>query len=430
LRFRIDDLNSYILLSRSYLQLRMKIKDVPGDNTATAPVSSNERAFKNGLHTIFRRANLKINGQNVNDYSDYHYWKQDLEKLFMSKEARRTIGSSMGYYDNGDADHVHSTVGYGEDNVAGEKTFAFRSLLANPIDGSIAHGKEVIANIPLHYLFSFLKAYDRVMRGMSIEIELELVNDPNIIESVLAANALTGWDWAGQGANLLVKRVVPSLRVRSSLNDAISKGFALNGFSYEDVAIYRNDMGAGSQDWRISSSVSRPTRVFVAFQRKNRLDLYESPSDKFDVAGVQSTQLFINGQPIPDLRYEVNFPELNTHFDTGGVPATEQSADKRDRTRAYMNFIALSGLDESNLTSDLLSSSVSLHNWQRETPIYSFDVANNLPADTAFTGATELLLKYNSLGSTPANYNVICWVYHEKLADIKFTSTESSIVIS
>lgn len=463
LRFRIDDLNSYLVLSRSYLQLRCAVTYAAAVNSGAGPSLLQRVAIKNGLHSIFRRAVLRINGQSVNEFSDYHYNKQELESILASLETKRTLGSAMGYFDptepiqtsSGLADPTvvtaagvmgfdrklnfsgmeflsHDSTGAPGLPLAAATTAHYTSFLkrvarSTPIQDNSAAGAEVVACVPLHVLFPFLKAYDRVMRGMSIEMEFELCDQTQLIEgnAVQAAGSTFGWSQSGPSATLFVKRVVPSLRVRNELNAMITKGYSLNGFSYEDVQLYKFPItAAGQVDWRITTTVSRPTRIFVAKQLQARNTQSDHQSGCFDAEGMTAIQLFCNGQPVPDLRYEVNFPQTKAELVSGAG-----GQDRRDRMRAYLNFLEQIGQDQSSVTSDLLGNGVSYDSWVHNFPVFVFDVSRNLPQDTAFTGATELLVRFSTLAGIGAS-DMIAWVYHEKLADIKFTSTESSIVIS
>lgn len=442
LRFRIDDLNSYILLSRSYLQLSLKITKANGADLDPLDTGGHDQktAFKNGLNSIFERAVLKINGQSVNDFSQWHWHKQNLENVFQTREWKKSMGELMHYYDTTETMEVGDVgntlvlnniaadgtgqgyLGTQRDELNPATNLAYRRRVASARVSNVLTGV-----IPLHNLFPFLKAYDRVMRGMQIEIEFGVVDDALLIERPTGPQDYK-WQWVGDGAKLFVKRVVPSLRVRSSLNDAISKGFSLNGFSFEDVMVYRySQAGAlnGTNDWRISTTVSRPTRVFVAFQNNDRRDM-DGLSEFYNTNDVESVQLFINGQPIPDLKYDVEFPASVAGVNSNSLVV--DTAEHKDRLRAYMNLLALSNMDASPLTDELQNPCISRNDWLNKYPIFAFDVANNLPADTAFTGASEILVRYKA-GANEA-CDVIAWVYHEKLADIKFTSTESSIVIS
>ena len=439
LRFRIDDLNSYLLLSRSYLQLRVKVLQSDGVTNLLNGDAGYLAALKNGLHSIFRRAILRINGQSINEYSDYHYYKQDLESLMANAEWKKNMGSLLKYDDPNENLDFDPIAAANINDVANTPNFLGIQQLSDTINNVIgtldkkpcyikrvsrsANSREVVANIPLHVLFSFLKAYDRVIRGVSVEMEFELATDTIMIDGSHAGKLA----WVGQGATLFVNRVVPSMRVRNELNAMISKGYSLNGFAFEDVLVYKSPTvtdGQGQQDWRIATTVSRPTKVYVAFVQQGREATSTLTSSAYDIAGLQSVQLFVNGQPVPDLRYELNFPPTVADLYN---PAVDGLKDKRDRTRAYMDLLASVGQTTSSTTSDLMNSFMSYDNWIHNFPVICFDVSNNLPADTAFTGATELLLRYLH---TEGPVQAIAWVYHEKLADIKFTSTESSIVIS
>ena len=445
LRFRIDDLNSYLVPSRSYIQLSYRLNN----NDNVTPLDATQIAtLKNNGFGIFRRAVFRMNNQAINSYSDYNYHKADLEVLFKSNEWKHSMGSLCGVRDtlsdnDGWFNPTDALIASNEGLVY--TTQQFRKL--NPYfnkshrTGVASHGisRENTLNIPLHALFPFLSAYDRVVRGVQMEIELELADETIIIEQSTGVNAK--FSWSGRGAILFVKKVVPSLAVRNELNNAITRGFSLKGFSFEDVEVYRNSIAnnaSGSLDWRISTTISRPTKVFIAFQDAEVLTDKRKSVSYFTGCGVQEIQLFVNGQPIPDLRYEVNLsddydtPAENTDatFASGNYINLLTMPVQRDMSRAYNNLLSLTGQDMSSVSSDLNQRVMSYDDWRGKYLVYPFDVSNNLPQDTAFTGASEILVRFRLNTTYGQARHIIAWVYHEKLADINLTSTESSIVIS
>jgi len=445
LRFRVDDLNSYLVPSRAYIQLTYQLLTAANgnlDNTYSA-------TLKNGANGIFRRAILRLNNQAINNYSDYVYHKADLENVFKSKEWKRSMGSICGVRDTlSDNDRADSAeADYYDNNARGHSTEQLRRL--NPRlnkafrDGVSQHilSSHQVVNIPLHTLFPFLSAYDRVLRGVQMEVELELADDSIIIEQGVGTTDVK-FAFVDRGAIMFMKKVIPSLAVRNELNNAITRGFSLKGFSFEDVEIYRQALAntaANTNDWRISTTVSRPTKVFIAFQDAECLTEREKSVSYFTGCGLEEIQLFVNGQPIPDLRYEVKLPDdydgpgnnvSSVLVATGQYNALLGLTVERDRTRAYNNLLSLVGQDNSSVSSDLMNPAFSYRSWINKYLIYAFDVSNNLPQDTAFTGASEILVRFRLNGTYGHARNAIAWVYHEKLADINLTSTESSIVIS
>lgn len=314
--FRISDINSFWLLSRAYLLFEFNLTNV-GHGT--------ERQTVEYLGKHFDRVLLRLGDTLVEDKTKYVYRDSEVDALSWGKQYAETVGSMALYkpesFDTSDkrATNLSKALYY---KVATAGSADFATLLERLEDSPDAfdvpgtfenhnhtatRGSKTFAMLPLVHLFNFLKVYDKVMRGLDIEIELYMAPDSvRIIRSnklstgaasVAGDNAV--FNWSGPGITLMVPRVVPTPKIQAMLNMQLAKGLNVT-VPFEKSHVYRLTIPDGAQtgEWNITTATSTPTRIYLMIRAANsetdqRLRLFAR--DRL----LTRVDVFVNGEKTP-----------------------------------------------------------------------------------------------------------------------------------
>lgn len=414
LKFRIDDLTSFLLLSRSYVVLQLELQSgtaIPYGANTVGP------AFINGLDKAFKRGSMSFNGQVVDNY--HNYMREHInvmDKLEVDRDYDASVSLARGYVPEIDTPiggATDSGINLKELSAVDNKSLAYRS--ASLTGGAV---KQNVFAVPLHRLFRFCKFYDKVLRSVQIEVELELASDEEFLCHATAGygkdpTEIPKWDWHNQGAFLMVPRIVPSISVRSSLNSMLSSGFK-NNLQYTDFHTYRVLAGTERQDVRISTTISRPVKIYIGFQKQTKSGAMNENTLLYDRANIDKISVLVNGSQNPVNEYEVNMGAVGK-VDTRG-----------DRHRAYYDLIHSRGLSVSSMSDKLNFGTMGFNEWERN-PIYVFNL-NNV-TDTQFQGSSEIAVTYErAAAGANASYMYVI-VEYVKLAQISLSNTDSSVIV-
>lgn len=487
LRFRIDDMNNWINVGRSYIKLEGELVQKtaaavkPGygnvANDAALQVLGG-KALLNNSAAIFRRCTLKANGITVESSLDNKMFDVTIGDLLNNdSEYAMTYGSTHNYYHDNDQDFgdggwryqiepINSNPGGAAFNVA-ERCFKSRCHAGKPFADGLTeqrgHSRSLIVNgrkglrpsdaanwehtsfeviVPLNKVFHVLKAHDKIVRGIQWEIELEFENSNRCVAfgAVDGATAVPVFQFKNRCAELYLERVTPRIEVRNVLNNLLLNGFK-KSINYEDVQVYHTSIGSGAAngDWRIATTVSRPTKLFffAQYALRDGAPIYDSQT--FDFAGMERVSCRVNGIKYPDEDYEMKPEDNNSEVcvEGGFKPAVD--------------LLKMKGLDVSEHT-DMLNRGcfVNSNNWNSHYPIYAFDLTK-YPGDALFSGSSEIMISYKKKAATAAslnsrgvdanglltalgapgdsNVNLYAVLYHEKVVELSMSQNESSIVI-
>ena len=408
LLFRINDLYNLLALGRSFLHFQVKLAS---DAVGTVLPAGEQQAMINGFHKSFRRCNLRFNGQPID--SEHNYLRESInimEILGRDKNFDEANGSRYGYIPE-TSDYSVGFTNSGTNDPASNASYAARSSFFD--NGTVNN-----FSVPLHKFFPFLRYFDRVLKGISVEIELELAPPSEILcTRTGAATTAPVLNWHGPGATLHVERRVPSLSVRKDLEEALNKGFELNGFEYTAHSTYKQNFDGNSPggDFHVSTHVSKPLRVYVAFQNADRLTNTQLNSTLYDNCAIDRLSVMVNGSINPLEPYEPKWSN-NTSVDS-----------RSGRMRAYNDLLASQGLDVSPMSDKLNHGTISYQDWALKYPIYVIDLTN--VQDTEYTGASEIVVSFER-GANAIPFNCFVCVEHMKTANIKLNNTDPQIVVA
>lgn len=318
--FRISDINSFWLLSKAYLQLHFKIDAI--DN-ADKP----ERVTAEYAGKWLSRAILRLGDTVIEDQTQYVYRTQEIEALGWSKQYADTVGSMM-LYKSENMDDASEHV------VNGSRQVYLRTAIVNADTGAELKDKLIVnadpfdvpgtlpnhnrtmtrstnnyAMLPLVHIFQMLKVYDKVVRGLDIEIELFFADDN--IKLIRSAFKTSGDDgkpetdnthalyWQSYGVQLVVPRVVPPARIQAELNMQLAKGLNIN-CEFEKVNCYRTliPTGQNTSEWNITTATSEPTRIYL-FTRSVLSETRQRTRLRHRGVILERVDVFVNGEKMP-----------------------------------------------------------------------------------------------------------------------------------
>lgn len=474
LRFRVDDMNNWMNIGRSYVRLEGALRPrnpngLYGDNAL-----SGAKSLSNNSASLFRRCTLKANGITIENSQDHKMIDVTINDLMSNdSEYGRSYGSVHNYHP-GNTDPSESILNGGEIVAAADTVAtvavaagAFSSALviagghSNPdgaettLDGKnadkshqanglktyYARGETKIFEvlIPLNKIFHFLKAHDKVVRGIQWEIELEFEPHEKIVKYTPSSagnhNISPYFYFGARGAELYLERVLPRIEVRNVLNNLLLNGFK-KSINYEDYVVRQQRIASNidNYDWRIATTVSRPTKLYVCAKWANRDSATFFNSQTFDYASMTRVFVRVNGVKYPDEDYQIT--------------KRDNVSPAHGHHQVIMDIMKMKGLDVSEHT-DMLNRGclINARNWETHYPIYAFDLTK-YPGDALFSGSSEILVHierdadigpsfcgkdangFPSGALAPATQlDLYAVLGYEKVVELSMNQNESSIVI-
>lgn len=318
--FRVSDINSYWLLHRAYLMVEFDIAPLAG-----AP---NERVtLANGIGNIIDRCVLRLGDTVVEDKPRHFYREHELDTMTWSKQYVDTVGSLMMYHPNSLQNADWTVANRGRSAYVkpggGVATIGDYTLDPEAFDVPespeghnrlLTQGRSTYAMIPLYHLFNMPKVYQRVIRGLDIELEIYTTNDNiRVIRSAtqddgtasVAGSATNGtFHWKNAGLTLYLPRVVPPAQEQARLNRMLAEGVAPK-IEFEKSIVHRESIASGNKsgEWSITTNTSTPTRIYLmlrsqASESDQNTPLYERQ------AFLSRLDLYVNGQHVPSENLE------------------------------------------------------------------------------------------------------------------------------
>jgi len=269
-----------------------------GPSLFTATANTQWAVMHDSVLSLFRKASLYINNVQVHSV-DYPVFSnlvrnlQDYSQDYVSKHKEQWF-----YIEP--SSHALNTP------LAGEK------------QARTGLNLRVRSQIPLKRIFPFLDAYDKVLRGVEVRLELER-NEYNVSEIVYAQRAsaaitlhkLTMW----------IPEVKGSPSVEAMLIDDVVSPREL-AITYDNYEVYRQ-LNPPQQEltWVIDSISEVPKYVFVGLQTRSQLDEINPTAATADInpsiyqnLNLVRAECTVNGHVFPKQRYDINFaaPTANT----------------------------------------------------------------------------------------------------------------------
>ena len=473
LRFRVDDMNNWLNMGRSYIRLQGQFRKENG--TGYIAGAAGAKAFLNNAAAIFRRCTLKANGITVENAQDNKLIDVTVNDIFNNdSEFAGSYGPMYNYFAKLPSDDLfleggelttgknaiagvgiqgsnrHSSslfvVGGTENPANGNSSLEGKQntpcLTSNSRKTHAQDGTSIIHEvfIPLNKIFHILKAHDKIVRGIQWEIELEFDKSEKIIcfspgEDATGHNDAPHFFFNDRSAELYLERVLPRIEVRNVLNNLLLNGFK-KSINYEDVEVRHQVLPSNTtnHDWRIATTVSRPTKLYLCAKWNHRDNAKFYNSQTFDYLSMKRVFVRVNGIKYPDEDYE-----LIKH---------DNSRCQHGHTKVIMDLMKMKGLDVSEQT-DMLNRGclVTETNWNSHYPIYGFDLTK-YPGDALFTGSSEIMVHierdndgtyaYNAKTATNGidvaavnddSFTLYAVLSYEKVVELNMNQNESSIVI-
>lgn len=286
-------------------------------------------------------------------------------------------------------------------------------------------GLPVSVWIPLKNIFGFMKAFDKITRGVRWRLvfnkesdQQSILRDPNVVaDRTVTIQYISCW----------VPRLKPSMQVLEVIEKELAseKTFDVH---FTDLNIYRNPQAyitnANNTSFQLATTVKRPVGVYVVFQKAERISDSQIVNRRnFDLLGTTSLQLRYNGMTYPLYQYLLNYNSV-TPIGASSLPLPNAGIN-----RLYNAFLEsgykMHGYDH--------SSPVTLDSFVKLYPIFYIDLHDQ--PDDLFKSqkSAELTILFNNAamtnGATANGYYVYCIVESERSLKMKAISGNLALLL-
>ena len=315
-RFRINDIHSLWLLQKGYLLFEFTVKsvDAGGADVADEPVAVEYL----GKH--IRRAILNLGTTQIEGKEQYVYRDAEVETMTWSKQYAETVGSLAFYHPD---DLLTSSAGHKINKtraVYSSKTaiaLADLTLEPDPFFVPGTHENMVYAHtntggtsygmLPLVHVFNFVKAYDRIIRGIDIEIMIDLA--PLAVRCILGGkktdgSATTGasvkYTHVGAGVSLYLPRMLPPASIMADLNMKYARGLKAT-VPWEKSQVYQHALPVGAASvgsWYPASNVAKPLYGYFFIRNQSTETNFKQRLHR-RAQMITQIQVMVNGRAVP-----------------------------------------------------------------------------------------------------------------------------------
>jgi hypothetical protein len=449
INIEIDDLESYYLPSKGYLEVKCKlVNDAAGADLAGTDVTT---LASNGL-ALFRKANYRISGMEVEESQELAYSSLASGFVHLNKANVESISDSQWFY----PEKAH--VQYGNDNdqatnplvakVRGGGALVNRFIAASGAATAVGNlvaarnpsyekrfartfaSSEIQMQIPLERIFGFCRDYKSVLKGVRHEFQFDRQTQYAAVVHSLSNIGLTVRPVILE-MNIWMPRLRPSIEalatIEQELNSAQPAKILYNSWS----SFFTPDYPAATTtvNYRLPPVYGKPTKCFVGIQNlakyTNQADLGAAAGAIIGANGATAGQnavanplsfiaggvgefgttigidninnmvLRINGQPFPLERYELNFNSAGSGDLYG---------------RAYSEFLRICGKspygDESSI--------VDHKTYKYIYPLLAFDLEQNLSGYKKGDSAEIEVQAQLTAGTNASNFRLVIMVSIEK----------------
>jgi len=352
-RLQLKNLNDYINLSKSYLEVKFKIK-----KGASLPLDAADVVtLQNGLTSLFNRMVLRVNGSIVEDVNESNMVGLVKSILHYSDDYLKSVGSNGFYYKETGVGAIDGLAEYS--NPSGEVV----TRNANYNDGFVqrlALSKEsqlVCCALPLHELFGFCSV-DRVMKNCDVSIEITKASAAASVCGAVA-NAYVEMEKISWWCSVQK----PSPQVEMALNAQLAAG-VVSEWKFPFATGYESSsfsaLTSGRQNFRVSTTAERPLYAFAMLR-----------------GATQSAQLNnqVSNEAISEIALRMNGVQ---HPQQAYQPVKNAAGEYTDFARIYSDL-----LDYMNKDSDYSNGGVLLRNdWVNQTSVFAFDLRASPPSLT------------------------------------------------
>lgn len=409
INIEIDDLESFYLPSKGYLEVKFKLVN---DAAGVALLSTDVTTLASNALALFRKANYRISGMEVEESQELAYSSLASAFVHLNKGNVESISDSQWFYPEkahvqyGDANDqaTNPTVGLIRGGGAIIKRFLAASGAPTAVGNLLAArnpsyerrfirtfaSSECVVEIPLERIFGFCRDYKSVLKGVRHEFQFDRQTQYAVV-----AHSLTGIGKTVRPVilemNIWMPRLRPSIEalatIESELANAQPAKILYNSWSSFFTPDY--PIGTTNVNYRLPPVYGKPTKCFVGIQNiskytvqadlgsvnganaadggqnavVNPLSFIAGGVDEYGstigINNINNMVVRINGQPFPLERYELNFNSAGSGDLYG---------------RAYSEFLRVCGKspygDESSI--------VDHKTYKYVYPLLAFDLEQNL----------------------------------------------------
>ena len=374
-RFEIThkDQDSFILYSRSYLQINCKIVKADGTDIA----GGDAVALQNNGWSIFERAQLLIDNQVCEEVLHPGVSSTMNALANWSQDYANTSGSNMGFFkDDGD----------GAADAATNSGFASRKTLANASNTMCLY-------LPLKHAFGFAQDVDKITKGLRYSLVLNKNSAGNILHA--AAGAPAGCQLYISKIQLWVATVRPSLEMVSKIEGKLAAGYTAK-YNWRAMNMYRSPVfQETTPSYRITTNVSNPVCVYVGIQNAATDGSQTANNQTFLSNGLTEAELRVNNVAYPREKLAMDF-----------------TAGTVDTGRIYQEFLNKKNMFHDNENGSL----VNMIDFTNLYPVLTFNLENIERSVFNVNGGCDLEFRCRMSNATAVQFYILVVAEREAIA--------------
>ena len=350
------------------------------------------QALCNGAYSIFSRAVLRADGNVLEDVRQFPLAQVVKKVMETTPNNEKSLENEFFYLDdtNNSGANTYGANGVSQSNEHGSTGHASRITRC-------ASANNVFCWMPVREMFSFVKSWNKVHKGIKFEMSFEKNSNNEALLCSLGTPALTVND-----ISLWMPVIKPSLQQEAELITTLNNSQTLPlKWIRHQVEVSNSSTNSG-QRLRIATLASKPRRVIVGLQENGRINNNTTNSNIFDNAQLKSIYLRYNATQVPQEMIEVDYA-------TG------------DWARAYLNFLKENGKED-----PMDGSVVDYENFATCYPLYVFDLSSQ-PDKLFESGQLADLEVVYTLGAS-INHRVVCFIDYEREASLNLSNNRMTIV--
>lgn len=262
--------------------------------------------------------------------------------------------------------------------------------LKTVINGGYNTGQAFELFMPIRRVFKFMQTHPILLKGAAHILEFKRNSYQDMLLSEAITSLVPQQDPRVQLSYMSLW--VPKIKLNLAMDKFYHENISDNAiaFSWDTYQYERSEpFTTGSGSWDVTTVSGIPKRMYVVFQRNDRLDNYEGNNMVFDHLDLQEVYVRLNSQRFPEYEYELNY----------GITGQEDNAMYMRAYNAYLNACMVSH-------SDSCVPAVSYKDFKNLYPIYCFDLRSK--PEGVFKNASNIQIKvhWRLRGNAPPSYRI------------------------
>lgn len=301
------DMDAFLCPAKSFIEVKGKV--LKDDNSAY-PANTNIALTNNGF-SIFKRADYLINDQTCESVDFPHQATTILNLVHWSDDFTRSAATaSLWYKDtgNGGSDTTRYSINKTGDDITSitdnsnfNMGFTIRKCICK-------EGNLVTIKLSLCQVFGFCRDIQRNFRGVKHTIRLVKNSDQNILHCGAGVTGDPKFQISHMSWWVPIRR--PNLTLLAKLELQLLNTSA--SLYWETINVFRSESKREiSPTWRVSTTTSKSSHIYVAFQLADKDSQYVNNNAIFDHLGLQRFHVRINSKQFPLEEHAADFTENN-----------------------------------------------------------------------------------------------------------------------